>query len=120
MTRRFSASDLILAVGATLRLTRFITQDWLGEWAIDAPARKWANKHDLGHPFPDAVDHEQGWRSKLVKGLDCPFCVGFWLGVLVLGAFVLTPRPLRGLLRFGTGALSLNYLVGHVSHRLDS
>lgn len=132
--------DLALAAGATLRLTRFVTSDWLGEWWLVAPARRWANQHD--NPLPataqiapelsraqaDALWAESqtpepanGWRSKAVKGLDCPFCVGFWIGGLVLLAAVILPRVpvLGGLWRFGAGALALNYVVAHVSSRID-
>lgn len=70
-------------------------------------------------PTPNPAN---GWRSKLVSGLDCPFCVGFWIGALVLlGELIAgrSPRWLRGAWSFGLGALGLNYLVGHVSKRID-
>lgn len=61
------------------------------------------------------------WQGKLVSGLECPFCVGTWVGFAVLATYFLT-RKSRGasrLWRFVAGGLSLNYCVGHISSRLD-
>lgn len=128
---------------ATARATRFITSDWLGEWTISGPAHEWAQAYEeqarrdeyraardrTPGPFPP-YDHwgsskddagPRTWQGKLVKGLDCPFCVGFWIGGLILlGEVTLGRSPLRGLWRFGLGMLGLNYLVGHLSSRIDS
>lgn len=145
MTRRFSASDLVLIAGATLRLTRFVTSDWLGEWALGAPAKKWAATHEdaaqgevgrqlhLANPtrpleeIVASVDDKvvwEGpitWQAKLVKGLDCPFCVGFWIGVaIIIGTATIGKLPVLGTIwRIALGALGLNYLVGHLSSRID-
>lgn len=133
------AVRVALVLLATLRATRFITQDWLGEWTIGVHAKRWANRHealvDDDVRFADAhgqatilgqmpVEHENGWRSKLVKGLDCPYCVGFWLGALVVLAELLTGpkaplRALRPLWTFVAGVAGLNYVVGNVSSRID-
>jgi hypothetical protein len=121
--------NLILVVLGTLRLTRFITTDYLGHWWFVQPARRWAlyPYHSLRHAPAEVIDQE--WnenqpgtpREKLVKGLDCPFCVGFWLGALVLLSLVITRAvpALTPLWRFAMGALALNYVTGHVSARLD-
>lgn len=120
---------LVLAL-ATARLSRFITSDTLGEWIVREPANEWAAKHDAPQKQrlvydddtdagPD-IDPRDGWRSKLVSGLGCPFCVGFWLGLVVLAASALTRVPVLGkLIRFAGFGLALNYVVGHVSSRLD-
>lgn len=136
---------ILVAALATLRLTRFSTSDWLGEWTIVGPAKRWAARHEAAvleqasqalrehgdAPEPGAVlpsmldeydsDNPWTWQAKLVKGLDCPFCVGFWLGALVLLAEIVAPRiPIvRHLWRFAAGALALNYVTGHVSARID-
>jgi len=129
---------------ATARATRFVTSDFLGEWTVVRPAKRWA--HDAETPRPRTPDPTQprppgiltreqewarireeddpnpdnGWRSKLVKGLDCPFCVGFWIGgVILLGEATIGRSPLRPLWRFGIAMLGLNYLVGHISSRID-
>ena len=122
----------LLALAAA-RATRFFTSDHLGEWTATGPAKKWAHRHEspadvqaavedadvMGAPIP-TPEHTQGWRSKLVSGLDCPFCVGFWVGALILlGEATLGRSPLRPLWRIGIGALGMNYLVGHLSSRID-
>lgn len=132
-----------LIVLATARLTRFVTSDWLGEWWFVGKARAWGERHDkrarraewtamrdsTPGPVP-AYAHwasprdDEGprtWQAKLVKGLDCPFCVGFWIGAGVLVLDSLVGRgPLRPLWALGLTAFSLNYLVGHISARIDS
>ena len=123
-------SNLLLALGFTLRLTRFVTEDWLGHWWIVQPARRWALKefHSLRYATAEVIDEEWNGaqvftttRQKIVKGLDCPFCVGFWLGALVLLSLVVT-RAVPALLplwRFVAGTFTLNYIVGNVSSRID-
>lgn len=122
------------------RLSRFVTSDHLGGWLVVDPAKDWAVRHEgqgveviesgllstglparveerpSGEPVPD-----NGWRSKLVSGLECPFCVGFWIGAGVLAADAALPSsgPLRTAWTLGTRALALNYVVGHASARLD-
>ena len=113
---------VILTVLATARLSRFLTDDWLGHWWIVQPARDWAlaRQWASGHPPPDWEDRdESNPRVRLVMGLDCPFCVGFWIGGAVLLAQIVCPRPLRPALNFALTTLSLNYVVGHISSRLD-
>ncbi|QGJ96970.1 hypothetical protein PBI_TEAMOCIL_18 [Microbacterium phage Teamocil] len=135
-----NAAWLGMILLATARATRFVTSDFLGDWTVVLPARRWANRRD--RPVEDAphgiqplvmsdeefaqkwieqeTDPDLGWRSKLVKGLDCPFCVGFWIGgAILLGEATLGRSPLRPLWRFGIGMLGLNYLVGHISSRID-
>ena len=131
-------SRLALVAIATARLTRFVTTDHLGEWTIVGPLKRWSARREVPDHIRDELErrlqrerereeptanppHGWGWRSKLVKGLDCPFCVGFWIGVLVLLGEVMTRRwrPLRAVWTFALGALGLNYAVGHVSSRID-
>lgn len=136
---------LLLLALAALRVTRFSTSDKLGEWWLVGRAKAWAYRREAqaqvieGHEFTapqvaqlattSAMRGETvptppvswGWRSKLVSGLDCPFCVGFWAGALILLGDVVTRRVplLRGLWTFALGTLALNYVTGHVSSRLD-
>jgi hypothetical protein len=124
---------LALVALAALRATRFITSDKLGEWWFVGRAKFWAFRHeapagslrverysagDDAMPTPPA---SWGWRSKLVSGLDCPFCVGFWVVAAALLAEVATrrTRPLRALWTFIAGVAAMNYVTGHVSSRLD-
>lgn len=144
-------SRLALVALATARLTRFVTTDSLGEWLFAGPAKRWAvrdviaptsssdeHKSEIEAAKRRALDEEvasdlaglveygaQGpgasRRARLVSGLSCPFCVGFWIGAAVLLGEVLTGRTrlLRGVWTFALGALGLNYATGHISSRLD-
>lgn len=130
--------DMILVVLATLRLTRFVTQDWLGEWWLVGPAKRWAiRRHNASVAedqryveWEDAMqDHHEFWSKeiKLVKGLDCPFCIGFWVGAGVLLVVSLSRRHPSGVgaragasARFALAALALNYVTGNINQRMDS
>lgn len=86
---------LMLAVLATARLTRLVNAD-----SITAPVRAWW----LARVGP---------RSTAAEFMTCPWCVGFWAALLVIGT---------GLLALHTGALwwwaapaavlATSYLVG--------
>ena len=108
MTTAFS---LLVAVLATLRLTRLSTTDSLGEWLVREPAQRWAySKGGM-----------EGRRWKLVSGLECPYCIGFWAGVLVLSTLWLAggPQDPAAWWLYGAGAFALSWVVGHVSAWLD-
>lgn len=145
------APRVLLVALATLRLTRFVTTDWLGEWTVVGPIKRWAVRDTVARAVEEdwfRTDFEaarlraleehstedadrvlaygvQGphpsHRARLAKGLDCPFCVGFWIGALLLLGEVATRRwrALRGPWTLLLGALGLNYAVAHVSSRLD-
>lgn len=123
---------LALVVLATTRLIRFVTEDSLGDWWIRRPVRQWAIDRTVGldgvepEDFDAEVDDPAlwSWRVKLASGIDCRWCSGFWVGVLVLaGEVVLSRIPLvRHLWRFGLVALSLNVVAnatGKVTHTLS-
>ena len=110
-------SPLVL-IAASARLTRLITTDDLGQWwikdPIDAAAQRWFERESvrLGH------EPEQPWWWKYRSGLDCPYCVGFWLalGLLALDRHLSG----RGLWSTLVGALALNYVAAHVESLLTS
>lgn len=139
-------SDIALAALAAARLTRFISSDKLGDWWIVEPAKRWATEREGGimlgygvngtdilatsekvaqehretleraEPYP-----QRGWRSKLVSGLECPFCLGFWIGTFTLGTAAIcnrSPRS-RSAFRFVAGSLGMNYVLGHLQARID-
>lgn len=122
------AVDAVLTAGAALRVTRFATTDVLGGWALSDPLHRLADRLEPGQPFgylapPSAPLH------RLVSALDCPFCVGTQAAIAVGAALALTSgrsgrrsrtSPLGRALRAGAATLAAAYLVGHVSHRLDS
>lgn len=136
--------DLALIVGATARMTRFFTSDTLGYWLAVEPARRWANGHERSLEHPDGEpmmvwgdslrtreareytlrmepDPENGWRSKLVSGLDCAYCVGTWVGFAAIGSYLVARRrpATLGVWRFLAAGLGLNYVTAHVSSRID-
>ena len=131
---RSHALTAALVVGATLRLTRFLTTDKLGAWLVADPARDWAwgperaararrqEEALTSGSAPVAVtDDPITWQARLVSGLDCPYCVGTWVGFAALAAEVATRRhpQARAVARFLAMGLTLNYVVGHVSAALD-
>lgn len=100
--------DLALLLGFALRLVRLVVADDVGEWLARGPARR-------------AAERRGGWREKISDGLQCPFCVGFWLCVLALLSLVVAwdvGGPLLAVWRFVAGAFALNWVVGHVGARL--
>lgn len=136
-------STLLLSAMASLRLTRFITTDTLGSWTLVEPAVRWATSLEGGYAIKDGselmdfhshefnvvngyaplqVNEDRGWRSKLVSGLECPHCVGFWIGAATLTAGALAEkRPAtRKIFTAVAGSLALSYVTGHISQRLDA
>jgi hypothetical protein len=107
--------DLVILVFASCRLTRLITHDDLGLWLLREPLYRWARFDPANGAEPG------GLKSKLVSGLTCPFCVGFWAGLPLLASLVLAGGPGRAtpLWEVAAGAFALNYLCGHVSRLLD-
>lgn len=131
-------TTIFLSTLATLRLTRLITSDALSEWLVVDPAVRWAVHHDGGLDPHSTAPHEPGtpkeelahaqvhpdwgWRSKLVTGLECPHCIGFWIGAATLATGALAEKHPAALAVFNAvaGSLGLSYVTGHVSQRLDS
>ena len=127
------AVDALLTTGAALRVTRFATTDVLGGWVLSDPLHRLADRLEPGRPFgylapPSAPLH------RAVSALDCPFCVGTQATIVIGAALALTSRraprrpgsplhrtsPLGRALRAGAATLGAAYVVGHVSHRIDS
>lgn len=126
------AVDALLTTGAALRVARFATTDVLGGWALSDPLHRWASRHEPGLPFGYTAPPE-AWRHRLVSALDCPFCVGTQAALAIGAALAATssrtapvtsPRGRRStagrLVRAACASLAAAYVVGHVSHRLDT
>jgi hypothetical protein len=125
--------DAVLLTGAALRVTRFATTDVLGGWVLADPLKRWAEENEPGQPFGYAAP-PQAWRHRLVSALDCPYCVGtqatIAIGLGMALTFRRSPRrpssplhrtsPLGRALRAACATLGAAYVVGHVSHRIDS
>lgn len=128
------AVDAALTAGAALRVTRFATTDVLGGWVLADPLKAWAERrepHDPPHPFGYAAPRSAP-RHRLVSALDCPFCVGTQATIAIGAALAATASrstsagrrsrtsPLGRALRAACATLGAAYVVGHVSHRIDS
>ena len=100
-------TDAVLATLGSARLTRVVTTDDIGWWYIREPAYRWA-QYD-----PESERGPQGNRQRLVSGLECRWCVGYWVGVGVLTGLVISPPgSLRGrALRWVLATLAMNYLA---------
>lgn len=122
------AVDAALTAGAALRVTRFATTDVLGGWVLSDPLHRLADRLEPGQPF-GYLAPPQAWRHRLVSALDCPFCVGTQATLAIGAALALTSSrtgrcsrtsPLGRALRAACATLGAAYVVGHVSHRIDS
>lgn len=123
------AVDAALLTGAALRVTRFATTDVLGGWILADPLKRWAEKREPGQPFGYAAPATAP-RHRLVSALDCPFCVGTQATIAIGLGLALTSSRAPGrrsrhsalgrLVRAACATLGAAYVVGHVSHRIDS
>ena len=124
------AVDALLTAGAALRVTRFATTDVLGGWVLSDPLHRLADRLEPGQPF-GYLAPASAPLHRLVSALDCPFCVGTQATIVIGAALALTSRrrpgsplhrasPLGRALRAGAATLGAAYVVGHVSHRIDS
>lgn len=127
------AVDAALTAGAALRVTRFATTDVLGGWALSDPLHRLADRLEPGQPF-GYLAPSSAPLHRAVSALDCPFCVGTQATLVIGAALAATSRraprrpgsrlhrtsPLGRALRYGAATLAAAYVVGHVSHRIDS
>lgn len=118
--------DFALLLLATLRLSRLVMADDLGKWMILRPTAQWLDGYLTrrvgdGDTPTQRADFE-GYRKRvfLAGGLTCPFCIGFWIGAILLlvGYSLGNLGHFPGLFRLALGMLALNYLVGHIASRL--
>ncbi len=123
----------LVLVLAAKRVTRLVTTDWIGEWAVVRPAKKWAydregsvDVHLEPVILPDGqlVDPTKRFlRTKAVSGLDCEWCVGVWAAALV--AVPLPARldrirqPLLTVLAISQGVGMLGQLESLGAHHLE-
>lgn len=122
------AVDVALTAGAALRVTRFATTDVLGGWVLSDPLHRLADRLEPGQPF-GYLAPASAPLHRAVSALDCPFCVGTQATLAIGAALALTSSPtsrrgrrspLGRALRAGAATLGAAYVVGHVSHRIDS
>lgn len=119
------AVDTLMTAGAALRVTRFATTDVLGGWALSDPLHRLADRLEPGQPFGYTAPASAPLH-RLVSALDCPFCVGTQAALLLGAALAATSSRARrrsGLgraLRATSASLAAAYVVGHISHRIDT
>lgn len=122
------AVDALLTTGAALRVTRFATTDVLGGWALSDPLHRLADRLEPGQPF-GYLAPASAPLHRLVSALDCPFCVGTQAALAIGAALAATSAPsgrrsrtspAGRLARAAAASLTAAYVVGHVSHRIDS
>lgn len=108
----WSVVDVLLLLGCTLRLTRLVITDDPGEWL----QRRAAGQAETAGGRRRALI----W-SKASEGLGCPWCVGFWIGVLVLVTLALEGGPGEASVwwRYVAGAFTLNWIAAQIGSRLD-
>jgi hypothetical protein len=90
-----------LTLGATVRLTRLVINDDIGEWWIRDPLDAWV------HQTPARMRHH-----KYVEGLTCPYCVGYWIGAAVLASHAALGHT--RLWRYVMASLTLNEVSAYV------
>lgn len=130
--------DLLLLLGLTLRVTRLVVVDEIGEWWIKDPVdramQRWVDRkaEELNWQEicegcelePNTVHaHEPfpvPWWWKYRSGLDCPWCVGFWIAVACTVSLLLVGGPGHASewWRWVAGAFTLNYVAANVGPRL--
>lgn len=133
--RPVTLSDRALILGATMRLTRAVVTDDIGDWWVRQPITAYFQRrhHDRmgevtegtpcpGHRCSHLYEQECGpncWpMGRYLSGLDCPYCVGFWIGAGVMASHALAraigPKALSAW-RFGAGALTLNQVAARLN-----
>ncbi len=142
MTVALVVLDFFLALGAALRLTRFVVADDVpGQWWIKNPLDRWVHGekqmaaydrlvehrgaliqdgHDpdtLEEPLPPPVDSRRLKSHRYLQGLGCPFCISVYMA-----AFTVLTLWLAGGLgdaadwwRYPAGFLTLAWLTGHIA-----
>lgn len=118
-TQMFARAATLALVSA--RLSRLVTQDTIGKWLIHEPVDKamdgyYARKEEEAKKDGKSPSEPWWWRYR--QGLDCPWCVGFWLALGTTATEWATRNPksqagksLRTCLEVVGGALALNYVA---------
>lgn len=66
-------TDLALAALATARLTRVLTTDWIGEWTIVRPIKRWADKFERPRVEAEALYRQRvAMKNRETELADVP------------------------------------------------
>jgi hypothetical protein len=100
--------DLLLLVGFTLRTIRLVCTDTITDRYLRRHVVAWAERDDTGS------------REFWADGLECGFCVGFWLTGLCLLSLYLAGGPGDAALWWHVlaGWFTLNYVTAHIWSRI--
>lgn len=106
--------------GTILRLTRLVTTDTITEWALLEHLRRraYAREQRVGNDDPD---DPVTWPARLLSAVDCPFCIGFWIALVVITLDEALPQSGAARRAWHTlsTALAANYVLAHTAARLD-
>jgi len=84
----------LLTVGAAARITRLFTEDTITRPLRDYLTAKADDRWDAPDESPPGssphlITAPRAWRW-LAKLIRCPWCLGFWVSALLVGAYFLT------------------------------
>lgn len=128
-----------------LRLTRFIVVDDLGRWTIKGPYQRHAShieveamnreasrinhaanedhRRRLMNRHADAVSGDRPYTTaqKISHGLECPYCVGTWVGIGTFALAALASRNTTSKRVFTTLAsgLTASFLTGAIINHME-
>lgn len=109
--------DGALVLLGAARLTRFVVRDDLAKWWIHEPIDRAMDAYAEREMWAAAnvgQEPREPWWWKYRSGLNCPWCVGFWIS---LGAVAAMRWRIPGV-RLGMAGLAVNYLATHAGELL--
>lgn len=134
-----------ITFGMALRLTRFIVVDDLGRWTVKGPYQRHAVEVEAeairretsrinhaaneGHRarlvarHADAVTGRRPYTTaqKISHGLECPYCVGTWVGIgtFALAAVASRHDTSKRMFAIVASGLTASFLSGAIINHLD-
>lgn len=117
--------DVLLALGFTLRLIQLVTRDDIAVWWVHQPLLRLGQRKGTWNEMHTPLGLERVFEFprwfKYAQGLECMWCVGFWLGALVLLSLKIAGGPGHAweIWRWTAGAFALNYVAAVLQMRLS-
>lgn len=116
--------DLVLACGFTLRLLQ-LQLDKITVWLVHEPLLKLAQNRGkwVEENTMLGIERVFNWPrwQRYAEALKCIWCLGFWLGLLVLLSLWVAGGPGHAweIWRWVAGGFTLNYVAAQVHTRLS-